>query len=82
MQKAMETIITELIKFLEICQDSVAGDKIDVSQYKLLTNKKIEFITEMIKTEKRDVFSGYWGKLTMLLTIDKYICCFEDRACC
>lgn len=68
-------LIKESIRFIELCQMRVLENRMEIKLYDSMTNIKINFLKDMMETEKTNIFlkGRFFNKINNILRIDSII---------
>lgn len=55
MASVKKVLLSESVKFIELCQGNVLSGKINIETYNLLSNMKIKFLRNFLKEEVLEV---------------------------
>lgn len=68
-------LINESIKFIELCQMHVLKNGMTIDLYNVMTDIKIRFLKDMVKTEESDILlrDKFFNKVDNILKINSLI---------
>lgn len=75
-------LLSESVKFIEVCQGNVLNGKINIYTYTLLSDIKIDFLKNFLTKEMYDIYidRDFLNRIKKLFTINYLIKCrrFSD----
>ncbi|NLL04933.1 MAG: hypothetical protein GX270_03920 [Clostridiaceae bacterium] len=75
MMYAKIRLLSESVKFIELCQGNVLNGKINICTYSLLSDIKIDFLKNFLNTEMSDLYidRDFLNRIRKLFTINYLI---------